>query len=97
MLVAALIMGALTAYYFGLRLGVYAAAATAGALFATIVIPGMTWLVYGAIAVSMVGLVYLGPRYGKAAGVTGMRHALGWYNRAGDSVRGWFGSSKGKK
>jgi hypothetical protein len=94
MLVAALIVGALTAYYFGLRLGMYAAAATAGALFATLVIPGVTWMVYGAIAVTMVGLVYLGPKYGKAAGVSGMRHAVGWYGKAAGTVRGWWGDKK---
>ncbi len=94
MLVAALVVGVLTAYYFGLRLGMYAAAATAGALFATLVVPGMTWLVYGAVAVTIVGLVYLGPKYGKAAGVSGVRQALGWSKRAGDTVRGWWGSKK---
>jgi len=94
MLVAALVVGVLTAYYFGLRLGLYAAAATAGALFATLVVPGVTWLVYGAVAVTIVGLVYLGPRYGKATGVTGVRSVFGLYKRAEDTVRGWWGSKK---
>jgi hypothetical protein len=62
MLIAALLLGALTAYYFGLRPGLYAAAATAALCMLAMFKPGWSLPIYGALAISAVAVIVIGPR-----------------------------------
>ena len=62
MLIASLVIGVMTAYYLGLRVGALAALA-AGALFLLgIFVPGKLLLAYGLVAVYTLGLMLIGPR-----------------------------------
>ena len=64
-MIAALIVGALTAWYLGMRAGIIAAGATFVALLAAAFIPGMTLAVY-ALVIAWTGAVYfLGPKMSK--------------------------------
>ena len=65
MLIGALLIGLLTAYYFGVKPGVIAAASSALLFIVADVIPGTALLVYGAIAVFIIGVCLLGPRFVK--------------------------------
>jgi hypothetical protein len=82
MLITALVIGLLTAYYFGIRFGVYAAVGSSAALIAALVMPGMRWTIYGGVALFVVSVVVLGPRIGKPMGnleaVRLARKGLGW-------------------
>ena len=62
MLIAALAVGLLTAYYFGVRPGMVAAGATAVLFLLAMVAPGLTLVAYGAVAVGVFGLLWAGPR-----------------------------------
>jgi hypothetical protein len=75
-MLAALIVGALTAWYLGLRAGVIAAIATAGALIAAAFVPGLTLAVYALVAAWSAALYFLGAKIsakkpGAGLGVTG--------------------------
>jgi hypothetical protein len=65
MLIAALVVGALTAFYFGIKWGVYAAAAALALLAAAMVVPGLTFWAYAAIGLGVIGVVTIGPRRAK--------------------------------
>jgi hypothetical protein len=62
MLIAAVIVGGLTAYYFGLRRGAYAAVATAVLCLIAMFVPGTGWPIYGALALACVAIWQLGKR-----------------------------------
>jgi hypothetical protein len=62
MLVAAIAVGLLATYYFGLRPGVVAAAATAGLLLLALVVPPLSLYAYVAVGLGVAGLVTIGPR-----------------------------------
>jgi hypothetical protein len=62
MLIAALIVGALTAYYFGLRRGVWAAAATFALLAVAAFVPRMQWPAYLLVAAAAVAVRLIGAR-----------------------------------
>ena len=62
MLIAALAVGLLTAYYFGVRPGMVAAGATAALFLIALVAPGLALYAYGAVAVGVFGLLWAGPR-----------------------------------
>jgi hypothetical protein len=62
MLIAALAVGLVTAYYFGLRPGMVAAGATAVLFLVALVAPGLALYAYGAVAVGVFGLFWAGPR-----------------------------------
>ena len=68
MLITGLVIGLLTAYYFGIRFGAYAAVASTVALVAALVLPSMRWTIYGSVALYLVGVGVLGPRSGKPMG-----------------------------
>jgi hypothetical protein len=75
-MLAALIVGALTAWYLGLRAGVIAAIATAAALIASAFVPGLTVAVYALVIAWSAALYFLGAKIsakkpGAAFGVTG--------------------------
>lgn len=61
MLIAALAVGLLTAYYFGVRPGMVAAGTTV-ALCLVALVPGLALYAYGAMAVGVFGLLWAGPR-----------------------------------
>ena len=75
--VAALIVGALTAWYLGLRLGIIIAVVTAGALLLAMVVPGMTIAVYALVIAWAAALYFFGPRISKASGKPGLFGGLG--------------------
>lgn len=86
----ALIVGALTAWYLGLRIGVITAIATAAALLLATFVPGMSVTVYALVIAWCVALYFFGPKLSKAAGkkktmssVLGnpITQATGWVKR----------------
>jgi hypothetical protein len=68
MLIAAIVCGLVTAYYFGVRAGVYAAAAGAALVLVGIVVPPWSKWAYSLLAIGLVGVCLLGPRVGKPLG-----------------------------
>jgi len=64
----ALIVGALTAWYLGVRLGVIAAAATAVAMLVATFVPGMSIAVYALVLAWCAALYFFGPKISKASG-----------------------------
>ncbi len=61
-MLAALIVGGLTAWYLGLRAGVIAAVATAGALLVAAFVPGFTIAVYALVLAWSGALYFLGAK-----------------------------------
>ena len=61
-MVAAIIVGALTAWYLGLRLGVIIAVVTAAALVVASIIPGMSLTVYALVLAWSAALYFFGPK-----------------------------------
>jgi hypothetical protein len=61
MLIAAVAVGALAAYYFGLQAGIWAAAAAAALVLAAMV-PGLALYAYGVLAVGVGAIAWLGPK-----------------------------------
>ena len=102
MVIPAIIVGALTAWYLGLRLGVIVAAVTAVAMLVAMVVPGMTITVYALVIAWAAGLYFFGPKISKASG-KGLRSGMfgGVAGAAGQAgswakkmVGGLFGSGK---
>ena len=62
MIIAAIAIGLLSAYHFGLRSGMIAAGVTAVLLVAAMVMPGYAFKIYGVVAVGVVGICLAGPR-----------------------------------
>ena len=62
MLILALVVFAVTAWFIGLRPGGIAAAVSFAALIAAQVVPGTALLIYGVHVVYIGGLVYFGPK-----------------------------------
>jgi hypothetical protein len=73
----ALIVGALTAWYLGLRIGAVVAVATAAALLAAMFIPGMRLAVYALVVGWCAALYFFGPKLSKASGKTSMSSVFG--------------------
>ncbi|MEO6775410.1 MAG: hypothetical protein ABI467_20785 [Kofleriaceae bacterium] len=71
-MVAAIIVGALTAWYLGLRLGVIIAIVTAAALLVASMVPGMSVTVYALVLAWAAALYFFGPKISKATGKTSM-------------------------
>jgi hypothetical protein len=61
MILAALAVGLLTAFYFGPRPGVIAAAATALLCLVAAIIPGAKLLAYAILGAGLVGVCFVGP------------------------------------
>jgi len=81
-LVTAVIIGLLTAYYFGVRIGAFATVGSAALLVAALLIPGYRWQIYGLVALFVVGVCALGPKLGKSP-------PLGDVIRRGRRVSSW--------
>ena len=67
-MLAALVVGALTAWYLGVRLGIIVAVATAAALVVAAFVPGLTITVYALVIAWSAALYFLGPKISKATG-----------------------------
>jgi hypothetical protein len=76
MILAALIIGLLTAYYFGIKAGSAAAIAAFGLFLLVAFMPGVKLLVYGVIASALVGLFVVGPRSTPPEDATQLRRVL---------------------
>lgn len=63
----ALIVGALTAWYLGLRAGLVAAGVTFGALLAANFVPGLSLAVYALVLAWSGALYFLGPKLSASA------------------------------
>lgn len=62
MLTGALLIGLLTAYYFGVKPGIIAAAGAALLFVVADVVPGLQLGVYALVAVYIIGVCVIGPR-----------------------------------
>ena len=76
MILAALFIGLLTAYYFGIRAGSAAAGATLGLFLLAAIAPGAKLLVYILIGVALAALFYVGPRTTPPEDATQLRRVL---------------------
>jgi hypothetical protein len=92
MIIAALVVGGFTAFYFGVRPGVMAAGAAFAAFLAASIVPGLTFWSYALVGSGLVGVLTLGPR---RADPTHAARASKFLGRGIGLVRGYFG--KGKK
>ena len=69
-MVPALIVGAMTAWYLGLRMGIVVAIAVAVALLLATFVPGMSITVYALVLAWAAALYVFGPKIAKASGKT---------------------------
>lgn len=84
--VAALIVGGMTAWYLGVRSGVAAAAVTAVALLVAAVVPGLTLTVYALVIAWVAAMYFFGPKIASQVGaspgvvsrLSGLARALQW-------------------
>jgi hypothetical protein len=76
-MLAALIVGALTAWYLGLKLGIIVAGVAFVALLVANFVPGMTLTVYALVIVWAGALYFFGPKISKASGKTSMSSVFG--------------------
>ncbi len=67
-MVPALIVGALTAWYLGLRIGIVVAIVVAAALLLAMFVPGMSITVYALVLAWAAALYVFGPKISKASG-----------------------------
>lgn len=91
-MVAALIVGALTAWYLGMRSGIIAAAATFVALLVAMVVPGMSLAVYALVIAWSAALYFLGPKLSKKAG-----SPIGWVAGPVGQATAWAKKMLGRK
>ena len=77
----ALIVGALTAWYLGLRTGIIVAIVVAVALFVAMVVPGLSLAVYALVVAWAGALYFLGPKLSKRT--PGVLGGLGGAGMAG--------------
>ena len=76
-MIPALIVGALTAWYLGLRIGAVVAAATFAAVLLAAFVPGMTITVYALVLAWCAALYFFGPKISKASGKSSMSSVFG--------------------
>jgi hypothetical protein len=62
MIIAALVVGAITAWYFGLRPGLWAAVGTALLCLAAVFVPRYALHIYVGLSVAVVGVIIVGQR-----------------------------------
>ena len=73
----AIIVGGLTAWYLGVRVGVIVAVATAIALLLANFVPGMSITVYALVIAWCAALYFFGPKISKASGKSSMSSVFG--------------------
>ena len=73
----ALIVGALTAWYLGMRAGIIAAGVTFGALLIANFVPGLTMAVYALVLAWSAALYFLGPKISASGKQGGTPNWLG--------------------
>jgi hypothetical protein len=81
----ALIVGALTAWYLGLRAGIIAAVATFGALIIATFVPGLNLAVYALVLAWSAALYFLGAKISKSSGLKGSS----WLNGVTGQATSW--------
>lgn len=92
-MLAALIVGGLTAWYLGVRLGVIVAGATFVALIAANFVPGLTLTVYALVIAWCAALYFFGPKISKASGKSSMSSVFGSpFSQATSFAKKTFGS-----
>ena len=79
----ALIVGALTAWYLGMRAGVIAAIVTAVAMLVATFIPGATLVVYALVIAWSAAVYFLGSK------ITERTKGPGWLGAMTGEARGW--------
>ena len=79
----ALIVGALTAWYLGVRAGVIAAIVTAVAMLVATFIPGATMVVYALVIAWSAAVYFLGGK------ITERVKGPGWFGVAKSQAKGW--------
>ena len=79
----ALIVGALTAWYLGLRAGVIAAIVTAIAMLVAQFVPGMTLLVYGLVIAWSAAVYFLGAK------ITSKVKGPSWFGAVTGQATSW--------
>ncbi len=77
MIFASLIIGLLTAYYYGLKRGATAAAVALGLFVVAVAVPGAMWPAYGLVAAGLIALFALGPRAAPSAEASHVRRVIG--------------------
>jgi hypothetical protein len=95
MLLAAVVLGALALYYFGLRAGAWAAGATLALCIAALVVPRFATAIHAFIAAAAFALWWLGrKRQRPADAVFAVRIVRGAIGRAWSAVRALVGGDK---
>jgi EamA domain-containing membrane protein RarD len=96
--IPAIIVGALTAWYLGLRLGVIIAVVTAVALVVATIVPGMSITVYALVIAWSAALYFFGPKISKATGKTSMfGGALNGLGSGVSQAKSWANKVLGRK
>lgn len=89
-MIPAIIVGALTAWYLGLRLGVILAIITAIALIVATVVPGLTLTVYALVIAWSAALYFFGAKLSKASGKSStVNSVLGGVGAGVAQARSW--------
>ncbi len=85
MIIAALVIGLVTAYYFGLRLGWYAAAVAGGLFLLAMVWPSKALVLYAIAAIGFIAVLWIGPRRQVPGArqdlMRGVGRAAGWIRK----------------
>ncbi|MDX2092518.1 MAG: hypothetical protein SFX73_31935 [Kofleriaceae bacterium] len=92
-MLAALVVGALTAWYLGMRAGVIAAIVTFGALLVSAFVPGLTLAVYALVLAWSAALYFLGAKLSKKTPGAGLGGAVSLVNQAQSWIRKTLGKS----
>ena len=90
-MLAALVVGALTAWYLGLQAGIIAAGVTFVALIASAFIPGLTLAVYALVLAWCAALYFLGAKLSKKTPGGSLGSLAGIANQASSWVKKLLG------
>jgi len=98
MLLAAVVLGALALYYFGIRAGLWAAGATFGLCLIAMFAPGWATAIYAFVAAAAVALYWIGSRRQRPPdAVIAVRLAREGAKRVWSTVRGLLGGGGDKR
>jgi hypothetical protein len=97
-MLAALVVGALTAWYLGLNLGIVVAVVVAGALVLAMFVPGLNLAVYALVIAWCAALYFFGPKISKATGKKGfVGSTMGGAMGAVSQAKSWLDKKLGGK